>query len=121
VSSISATWGFTQENGASGSSSKTDLGTSGNLFNFKGGDTAGTGNYTTSPVTAGTNSFDVWLLGKFTGTFNKVNISALYKSTLINGESLKRKAMATLRKAISHLQRLNERTPFLGEATVRSA
>jgi hypothetical protein len=78
---MAATWGWTQENGASGSSSKTDLGASGNLFNFKGGDTAGTANYTTSPVVAGTNSFDVWLLGKFTSTFNKVDNMQFWQST----------------------------------------
>jgi len=45
--------------------------------------------------------------------------SAVKKSSLINGENLKRKAMATLRKAMSHLQRLNEMTLFR-EATVPS-
>lgn len=78
---MAATWGWSQENGASGSSSKTDLGASGNLFNFKGGDSAGTGGYSTSPVTAGTNSFDVWLLGKYTGTFNKVDNMQFWMST----------------------------------------
>lgn len=57
------------------------MGASGNLFNFKGGDSAGTGDYTTSPVVAGTNSFDVWLLGKFTGTFNKIENTQFWMST----------------------------------------
>lgn len=46
---------------------------------------------------------------------------ALHKSALINGENLKQYAMATLRKALCHLQRLSEWTPNLGEAIVRTA
>jgi len=45
------------------------------------------------------------------------------KSLLINGENLKtavKRFMATLRKALSHLQRLSEETPIFGEATVRT-
>jgi len=78
---MAATFAWTQENGASGSSSKSDLGASGNLFNFKNVDDATAANYTTYPVVAGTNSFDVWLLGKFTGTFNKVDNAQFWMST----------------------------------------
>jgi len=46
---------------------------------------------------------------------------ALFKSILINGETLKiavMRFMETLRKAESRLQRLSEWTPIKGEATV---
>jgi len=49
----------------------------------------------------------------------------LVKFLLINGENLRRKAMATLSKQATgvavQLQRLSVETPFLGEATVRTA
>lgn len=49
---------------------------------------------------------------------------ALYKSLLINGENLKRKAMATLtkqaKKIAVQVQRLSKETAFIAEATVRS-
>jgi len=78
---MAATFGWTQEHGTSGSSTKSDLGTSGNLFNFKNYDDATAANYTTYPVVAGTKSFDVWLLGKFTGSFNKVDNTQFWMST----------------------------------------
>jgi len=58
-----------------------ELGPSGNLFNFKNADDATAANYTTYPITAGRNSFDVWLQGKFTGTFNKVQNVQFWKSS----------------------------------------
>lgn len=87
-------------------------------MNFMSVDTAGTTGYGSYPVTAGTQSMSVYLKGKWGGTFNKINAMVLYKFSLINGEHLKQKAMATLKKAMCHLQRLSERTPFYGEATV---
>ncbi len=78
---MAATFTWTQEYGTSGSSTKSDLGASGNLFNFKNADDATAANYTTYPVVAGTNSYDVWLLGKFTGTFNKVDNTQFWMST----------------------------------------
>lgn len=113
---MSATFNWYQYNGAN--TAETSLGTGGNLVNFSAIDTAGTVGYDTNPITAGNQSMSVYLKGKWGGTFNKINAMVLYKFSLINGEHLKQKAMATLKKAICHLQRLSERTPFYGEATV---
>ena len=120
---MSATFGWSQTTGSSGSEATTDLGISGNLFNFKRSDDPTPGNYASHPISAGDKSYEVWLRAKFTGTFNKIN-SVLYKFFLINGEHLRFvKTMATLSKqAIAvQLQRLSERTLFISEATVRSA
>lgn len=51
------------------------------------------------------------------------NAIVLVKSLLINGENLKtafQRFKTTLRKAISHLQRLSEETLIIREATVRT-
>jgi len=58
-----------------------DLGTSGNLFNFKNFDSlASAVDYTSYPVTAGDNSYEVWLRGHFTGTFNSIQNLQFWKS-----------------------------------------
>jgi len=65
---------------------------------------------------------DFELLEAFVQAWNK--IIGLVKSLLINGESLRRKAMVTLSKQIHRivqLQRLSVETPILGEAIVRTA
>jgi hypothetical protein len=49
-----------------------DLGSSGNLMNFKNIDSIGTSDYAQYPVPAGSNSYEVWLQGHFTGTFNSI-------------------------------------------------
>ena len=66
-------------NGAGGTS--TDLGSSGNLQNFKSVDSAGIADYAANPITAGNNSFEVWLRGHFTGTFNRVDDVRVWQST----------------------------------------
>jgi hypothetical protein len=59
-----------------------DLGVSGNLFNFKRLDSlTGAADYTSYPITAGENSYEVWLRGKWTGTFNKVQNLQFWKSS----------------------------------------
>lgn len=113
---MSATFNWYQYNGAA--TAETSLGTGGNLVNFMSVDTAGTTGYGTYPITAGTQSMSIYLKGKWGGTFNKINAMVLYKFSLINGERLKRKATATLKKAFCHLQRLSERTLYYSEATV---
>jgi hypothetical protein len=49
-----------------------DLGQSGNLVNFKNIDGLGTSLYAQNPIPAGSNSYEVWLQGHFTGTFNSI-------------------------------------------------
>jgi len=49
------------------------LGASGNLVNFKNIDSLGTSQYDTFPISAGSNSFEVWLRGFFSGTFNSIS------------------------------------------------
>jgi hypothetical protein len=68
----------------------TDLGVSGNLFNFKNADNATPGDYTTYPITAGNNSYSVWLRAKFTGTFNNIQNIQFWKSAgnLGTGETI---------------------------------
>jgi len=57
------------------------LGSSGNLANFKNVDTAGTANYNTNPISAGNNSYEVFLLGHLTGTFNRIDGFRFWMST----------------------------------------
>lgn len=58
-----------------------ELGISGNLFNFKRADDATAANYSSNPISAGDKSYEVWLRGKFTGTFNKVENIQFWRST----------------------------------------
>lgn len=76
---MAATFEWVQKNGAGGA--VTQLGSSGNLANFKNVDTAGTANYNTNPIAAGNNSYEVWLRGHFTGTFNRVDGCRFWMST----------------------------------------
>lgn len=51
-----------------------ELGQSGNLFNFKTLDSlTGAADYTSFPITAGANSYEVWLKGLWNGTFNEIS------------------------------------------------
>ena len=76
---MAATFNWAQRNGVGGTS--TDLGTSGNLWNFKSVDSAVAGDYAANPITAGQNSFEVWLRGHFTGTFNRIDDVRFWMST----------------------------------------
>jgi len=83
---MAETFNWNQSNGTSGSQTATDLGSSGNLFNFKNSDDATASNYTTNPITAGDsantgNSFEVWLRMHFTGTFNVIQNLRFWMST----------------------------------------
>lgn len=49
------------------------LGSSGNLFNFKNIDSIGTSDYTNYPIPAGSNSYELWLRGFFSGVFNSIS------------------------------------------------
>lgn len=76
---MAATFGWTQANGAG--ETLTDLGVSGNLFNFKKVDDATAANYSSNPIDAGDNSYEVWLKAKFTGTFNTIENIQFWRST----------------------------------------
>jgi hypothetical protein len=76
---MAATFEWVQKNGLGGA--VTQLGSSGNLVNFKNVDTAGIADYTSNPIQAGQNSYEVWLLGHFTGTFNRIDGCRFWMST----------------------------------------
>jgi hypothetical protein len=78
---MGATFGFAITNGASSAKTTTDLGVSGNLFNFKKLDDPTAANYSANPVVAGTRSYEVWLRAKFTGAFNKIDNVQFWQST----------------------------------------
>ena len=76
---MAAGFNWSQRNGASGT--VTDLGTSGNLWNFKNIDDATAADYAGNPITAGQNSFEVWLRAHMTGTFNRIDGFRIWMST----------------------------------------
>lgn len=82
---MAATFNWDQTCGASPGTA-TDLGSSGNLFNFKSIDDATAANYAANPIIASDtadegNSYEVWLRGHFTGTFNTVDNLQFWRST----------------------------------------
>ena len=77
---MAATFNWAQTYGASPGTA-TDLGASGNLFNFKDADDATAANYTSNPITAGNNSYEVWLRMHFTDSFNKIDNLQFWMST----------------------------------------
>lgn len=76
---MAATYNWAQTHGAG--ATVVDLGASGNLFNFKNADDATAANYSSNPITAGNNSYEVWLRAHFTGTFNQVDNLQFWMST----------------------------------------
>ena len=76
---MAATFNWAQSNGAG--ETATDLGSSGNLFNFKANDDATAANYSSNPITAGNSSMEVFLRGHFTGTFNTISNLQFWQST----------------------------------------
>ena len=77
---MAATFTWNQRYGSSPGTA-TDLGISGNLFNFKKADDATAANYSSNPINAGDHSYEVWLRGKFTGTFNSIGNFQFWRST----------------------------------------
>lgn len=75
---LPATFNWAQSWGAG--PTNVDLGTMGNLMNWKTSDDATPANYTSYPVTAGSNSYEVWLRLHFSGTFNKVQNIKFWQS-----------------------------------------
>jgi len=57
------------------------LGASGNLANFKNIDSIGTSDYATYPIPAGSNSYEVWFRGFFSGVFNSIYDLRFWMST----------------------------------------
>jgi hypothetical protein len=80
---MAADFQFSQSNGAG--QTKTDIGSGvgGNYWNFKNADTAVPSDYATYPITAGNRSYDVWIQGHFTGTFNSISNIKFWCSTLL--------------------------------------
>jgi hypothetical protein len=77
---MAAVWAWTGKYGTS-PGTHIELGTSGNLFNFKTLDSlTGAADYTSYPITAGNNSYEIFLRGGFSSTFNQVNNLQLWKS-----------------------------------------
>lgn len=76
---MAASFSWAQSNGAG--NTVQILGTSGNLTDFKSGDTAGISDYASLPITAGTNSYECWLRGWFTGSFNRISDVRFWMST----------------------------------------
>jgi len=77
---VAATFAWAQTYGA-GAGTVSELGISGNLFNFKRINDATAANYSSYPISAGDKSYEVWLRGKFTGTFNTVDNFQFWRST----------------------------------------
>lgn len=79
---MSATFDWQSDHGAqTGSPTKgTTRATGRTEINWKNIDDATTA-YSSSPITAGNNSFENWLFGKFTGTFNQIS-GGLFAHTL---------------------------------------
>jgi len=76
---MAATYQWAQSHGAT--PTVVDLGESGNLFNFKDVDDATAANYSSNPIVAGDNSYEVWLRAHLTGTFNTVDNIQFWMST----------------------------------------
>lgn len=76
---MAASFEWCESNGAGGT--VTTLGSSGNLTDFMSTDAAGIANYTSFPITAGTNSFEKWIRGHFVGSFNRISDIRFWMST----------------------------------------
>lgn len=76
---MAATFNWAQTYGTSPGTT-TDLGSSGNLFNFKTNDDATPANYSSNPITAGNSSMEVYLRAHFTGTFTKIDNLQFWQS-----------------------------------------
>lgn len=82
---MAATFNWSITNGTA-PGTVTDLAASGNVFNFKDVDNATASNYNSYPIVASDTanqgrSFEVWLRGKFSGTFNNIDNLQFWRST----------------------------------------
>jgi hypothetical protein len=77
---MAATWRWHGQYGSSPGTSA-DLNTGGNEFNFKDLDSlTSEADYTSNPITAGNNSYEVWIHGNWSGTMNEVSNLQFWKS-----------------------------------------
>lgn len=86
---MAATFEFNRDTGtATGSPAKgTTRTTAVTDTNWKNTDTYGTA-YSSSPITAGNNSFEIWNFGKFSGTFNQVSAGLFAHTSTAFGTGL---------------------------------
>lgn len=79
---MAASFEWSQTTGASGDPTITDKeADTGNLVNFMSTDSATAADYSTNPITAGENSYEVFIRGKFGGTFNTIENLQFWRST----------------------------------------
>jgi hypothetical protein len=79
---MAATFQFSQSTGAGESKADIGDGSGGNYFNFMSEDQKGTpADYTNHPITAGNDSFEVYIQGHWTGTFSSISNIKYWLST----------------------------------------
>lgn len=76
---MAAGFEWAQSNGSGGT--VTIIGTSGNICNFKNADDATAADYASNPITAGNDSYEMWLRAHFIGTFNIIRDVRFWQST----------------------------------------
>ncbi len=76
---MAAGFNWSMRNGPTGV--VTDLGASGNLWDWKNSDDSTLADYSTFPITAGQNSFETWIRLHMTATFNRVDGFRIWLST----------------------------------------
>src|SRR2546425_865970 len=82
---MAASFAWAQSVGASGSQTRTDLASSGNVMNFQAADSGTPADYSTNVITAGDaantgNSYELWFQGHWTGTFTSVSNLKFWQS-----------------------------------------
>lgn len=77
---MAATFQFAQSYGVTPTVADIGDGTGGNYWNFKDVDDATPANYSSNPITAGNNSYEVWLRAHVTGTFNVIDNFQFWQS-----------------------------------------
>jgi hypothetical protein len=78
---MAAVFQFSQSYGASPTVVDIGDGSGGNYFNFKNTDDATPANYSTYPITAGEDSYEIYIRGHWTGSFNSISNIKFWNST----------------------------------------
>ncbi len=76
---MAATLSMIQSNGAG--NTLTNVGGSGNAWNYQNADVATPATYAANPILFGNNSYEVWLRAMFTGVFNQIRDLRIWLST----------------------------------------
>lgn len=76
---MAATLNMIQSNGAG--NTLTNVGSSGNAWNYQNADVATPATYAANPIVFGNNSFEVWLRAMFLGVFNEIRDLRMWLST----------------------------------------